>query len=66
MKTLKIPFFENLEFAFTISTYLATGNTYVNQGISVLVRKDKENLVFPRENKGRKNKGKLGKPCFVR
>ena len=29
MKTLKIPFFENLEFAFTISTYLATGNTYV-------------------------------------
>ena len=29
MKTLKIPFFENFEFAFTTNTYLTTGNAYV-------------------------------------
>ena len=29
MKTLKTPIYENLEFAFTTSTYSTTGNTYV-------------------------------------
>ena len=29
MKTLKTPIYDNLEFAFTTSTYSTTGNTYV-------------------------------------
>lgn len=29
MKTFKTPVYDNLEFAFTTSTYSATGNTYV-------------------------------------